>query len=212
MLKTTIVLVTILQATPHVSVIPVQAVRQAQQAEPTPLAMMESITRMAATFKKTMDETQAALGESLQSQERGTAALNGMLAAAREASDLVSERGEIWRQLDQLLTLWQKHQREMEEKATSDSTYRDQADAWGARIRQANELRNQILRERGRTLATLDGIEADRERILSWYKIGDADRALSGLRKIGSELSEINKQMDVMVATAKRIQQPGAAN
>jgi len=190
----------------------VQVTRQAPAAEASPQQMLESITRMAETFKATVAETQAAIGDSARSEERGAAALDRMLAAAREAGELVSENSDIWRQINQTLTVWQRNQREAEDKAMTDSTYRELADSWGGRIRQVNELRSQILRERGRTMATLDGIEAQRGRIIEWYKLGDADRALAGLRQIGNQLTEFNNNLDAMVASAQRLQRPGVAN
>lgn len=179
--------------------------------QPNPAAMIASLTKMSEDFQSTIRDVQGAVQASATSQERGAEALDRMLAAARAVAASVSDQSEIWRQVDTMLSAWTRQHREAEDRAARDAQFRQIANAWAERVRQASEVRGQIVSERGRTQVMIDQIESERSLILAFYALGEADKALEGLRRINNELGQLNNGLGALVTSARRLA-PGAAN
>ncbi|MDX1656144.1 MAG: hypothetical protein R3310_13110, partial [Candidatus Competibacteraceae bacterium] len=82
------------------------------------------------------------------------------------------------------------------------------ADEWKTRISTARDLRNQISTERANSLALIQAIEADREIVLAYYELGQADKAIEGLTRVQQSLQDLNANMQSIVETAGSVQRP----
>jgi hypothetical protein len=170
-----------------------------------PAEIITGLARSAETFQDTVREVQKLLADSAASRETGTAALDRMLTALRGVEASVSDQGEIWQQYAVMIRSWQQNQRQSEERALQDPAFREQADAWGKRVAEAGDLRANIARERNRVRALIGDVERDREVLLGWYSLGQADRALQGLRRVSEDLTTLNDGLSDMVQRARRI-------
>lgn len=174
-------------------------------AQGDPAAVIAGLTRSAEDFQKTVAEVTQMLQTSSQSREQGAAALDKMLAALRGVETSVSDQGPIWQQYATMLSTWQKNQKQSEDRAVQDPAFRAQADAWTAKVHEAADLRAHIAQERNRVRAMIDDVEHERELVLGWYSLGQADKALEGLRKMSGQLENLNKDLGNMLQQAKRV-------
>ncbi|TVR60502.1 MAG: hypothetical protein EA420_14115, partial [Candidatus Competibacteraceae bacterium] len=81
------------------------------------------------------------------------------------------------------------------------------AQGWQARLDTARELRNQISTERANSVALMRAIESDREIVLAYYELGQADKAIESMQKVGANLTSLNENMQTIVKTADAARQ-----
>jgi chromosome segregation ATPase len=162
-------------------------------------------TKSAEDFQKTVTEVTQMLQNSSQSREQGAAALDKMLNALRGVEASVSDQGPIWQQYANMLSNWEKNQKQMEDRAVEDPAFRGQADAWAQKVHEAADLRAHIAQERNRVQTMIADVERDRDLVLGWYSLGQADKALDGLRKMNTQLENLNNDIGSMLQQAKRV-------
>ena len=170
-----------------------------------PAAVIAGLTKSAEDFQKTVSEVSEMLKNSAESREQGAAALDKMLAALRGVEASVSDQGAIWQQYATMLEAWQKNQKQTEERAVQDPEFRAQADAWALKVHEAADLRTHITEERNRVHGMIAEVEHDREIELGWYSLGQADKALAGLRKMNTQLGTLNDDLALMVTQARKV-------
>ncbi|MEZ5583649.1 MAG: hypothetical protein R3F37_13670 [Candidatus Competibacteraceae bacterium] len=69
-------------------------------------------------------------------------------------------------------------------------------------------MRSKINTERANSLALMQSIEADREIVLAYYELGQADKALDSLQKVSDNLVSLNQNMQAIVESAGQVQSP----
>ncbi|NEX21030.1 hypothetical protein G3480_12025 [Thiorhodococcus mannitoliphagus] len=182
-----------------------------------PLARAAEQPDMARLFQKVnavAEQLQANLGSlenniqaSRDSIEKGGKVLDDMLASVSRVNESMAEDSEIWKELDALLELWEQRRQETLRKSESNPAFMPIATAWQSKLDKGRELRNQISTERANSLALMRSIEADRDIVLAYYELGQADKAIEGLQKVSANLASLNKNMQAIVETANDAQQ-----
>ena len=177
-------------------------------AEPNMGNLFQNVTDIADTLKADLTDLEARIQESRDSIEKGSEVLDAMLASVSSVHDSMAEDSEIWKELDALMDLWEQRRKSALEKSETNPEFAKIADAWKARISTAKDLRNQISTERANSLALMRAIESDRDIVLAYYELGQADKAIESMQKVSSDLTTLNENMQAIVETAGSVQNP----
>jgi hypothetical protein len=137
---------------------------------------------------------------------KGGEVLDAMLESVRRVHASMAEDSEIWTELDALLKLWEERRKETLAKSESNPAFQPIAQAWQGRLDTGRQLRNQISTERANSLALMRAIESDRDIVLAYYELGQADKAIENLQKVSANLTSLNENMQVIVKTASDVQ------
>jgi tetratricopeptide (TPR) repeat protein len=175
--------------------------------QPNMANLLESVNNVANELQNNLKDLEASIQDSRDSQEKGAKVLDEMLASVTAVHQNMAEDGAIWKELDSLLELWEQRRKETLQKSESNPAFVPIAKAWQDKINTARELRKQISTERANSMALMRSIEADREIVLAYYDLGQADKAIEGLQKVGANLSNLNNNMQKIVKTASSVDQ-----
>ena len=187
---------------------PLVGFAQADEGEPDIAKLFEDVRSVAGDLEANIAGLEEALSASIDSQEQGAEVLDQMQASAEAVFAKLAEDSEIWTALVKAMELWDDRQKEMLEKSETNPAFKQISDEWGFKVEQANELRKQILTQRAESMALLDQIGADREVVLAYYELGQADRALEAMKKVSGELGRMNDSMRAIVEQTKEIAGP----
>ena len=177
-------------------------------AEPNMTNLFQNVTHIADGLKADLTDLEARIQDSRDSIEKGGEVLDAMLASVSAVHDSMAEDSEIWKELDALMDLWEQRRKTALEKSETNPEFAKIADEWKGRISTAKDLRNQISTERANSLALMRAIESDRDIVLAYYELGQADKAIESMQKVSSDLTTLNENMQAIVETAGSVQNP----
>jgi chromosome segregation ATPase len=169
--------------------------------------LFEKVNAVAAQLQENLSGLDANIQASRDSIEKGGEVLDAMLESVKRVNASMDEDSEIWTELDALLELWEQRRQETLTKSESNPAFLPIAQAWQSRLDKGRELRNQISTERANSLALMRAIESDRDIVLAYYELGQADKAIESLQKVGANLTSLNENMQAIVKTANDAQQ-----
>lgn len=169
--------------------------------------LFNKVNAVAAQLQENLSGLEANIQASRDSIEKGGEVLDAMLESVKRVNASMDEDSEIWTELDALLELWEQRRQETLTKSESNPAFLPIAQAWQSRLDKGRELRNQISTERANSLALMRAIESDRDIVLAYYELGQADKAIESLQKVGANLTSLNENMQAIVKTASDAQQ-----
>ncbi|WP_242469441.1 hypothetical protein [Rhabdochromatium marinum] len=172
--------------------------------------LFNRVNTVAQELQVNLTDLEASIDASRDSVEKGAEVLDAMLASVQKVHESMAEDSEIWQELDAVMELWEQRRQETLQKSESNPAFLPIAQAWQEKLNTARELRNQISTERANSTALIQSIESDRDIVLAYYELGQADKAIAGLRKVSSNLSNLNANMQKIVETAEAAQQQTA--
>ena len=178
------------------------------EGEPDIAKLFEDVRSVAGELEANIAGLEEALNASIDSREQGAQLLDQMQVSAEAVFARLAEDSEIWTALVKVMEIWDDRQKEMLEKSETNPAFKQIADEWGVKIDQASELRKQMLTQRAESMALLDQIGADREVVLAYYELGQADRALESMQKVSAELGRMNESMQAIVQKTKEVAGP----
>lgn len=170
--------------------------------------LFQKVNEVAQQLQTNLGDLEASIQASRDSVEKGGQVLDEMLASVSAVHSSMAEDSEIWKELGALLELWEERRKETLQKSESNPAFLPIAQAWQTKLDTARELRNQISTERANSVALMRSIESDRDIVLAYYELGQADKAIEGLQKVGASLASLNENMQTIVKTADAAQQP----
>lgn len=169
--------------------------------------LLQSVNDVANQLQNNLKDLEASIQDSRDSQEKGAKVLDEMLASVTAVHKNMAEDSAIWKELDGLLDLWEQRRKETLKKSESNPAFVPIAKAWQDKINTARELRKQISTERANSVALMRAIKSDRDIVLAYYDLGQADKAIEGLQKVGANLTNLNNNMQKIVKTASSVDQ-----
>lgn len=172
--------------------------------------LFNRVNNVAQELQANLSDLEASIDASRDSVEKGAEVLDAMLASVKKVHESMAEDSEIWQELDAVLELWEQRRQETLQKSESNPAFLPIANAWQNKLETARLLRNQISTERANSTALIRSIESDRDIVLAYYELGQADQAIASLRKVSSNLSNLNANMQKIVETANAAQQEAA--
>lgn len=184
-----------------------QAAEPAKAAQPNMANLLQNVNDVAKQLQTNLADLEKDIQASRDSIEKGGAVLDEMLASVTAVHGSMAEDSAIWKELNSLLELWEKRRKETLQKSESNPAFLPVAEAWQKKIDTAKELRKQISTERANSVALMRSIQSDRDIVLSYYELGQADKAIEGLKKVSANLTSLNENMQSIVKTANAVQQ-----
>jgi tetratricopeptide (TPR) repeat protein len=168
--------------------------------------LFEKVNAVAAQLQENLSGLDANIQASRDSIEKGGEVLDAMLESVKRVNASMDEDSEIWTELSGLLELWEQRRQETLTKSESNPAFQPIAQAWQTRLDTGRQLRNQISTERANSLALMRAIESDRDIVLAYYELGQADKAIESLQQVSANLTSLNENMQVIVKTASDAQ------
>ena len=167
--------------------------------QPNVARLVEGVNALAADLEKDIAAVREALAAAAASREEGAELLEQMQASVEAVHGSLAEDGNIWTELTRAMDIWDQNRQAALEKSETNPAFDEIAEEWSLRIQQAGDLRQQILTQRAESTAMLDQIMADRELVLAYYDLGQADRALEAMQTVSDNLGRMNESMQSIV-------------
>ena len=167
--------------------------------QPNVARLVEGVNAIAADLEKDIAGVLESLTDSIASREEGADLLEQMQASVEAVHGSLAEDGDIWTALTQAMDIWDQNRKEALEKSETNPAFDEIAKEWSLKIQQAGSLREQILTQRAESMAMLDQIMSDREVVLAYYDLGQADRALEAMQTVSDNLGRMNESMRAIV-------------
>ena len=167
--------------------------------QPNVARLVEGVNALAADLEKDIAAVREALAAAAASREEGAELLEQMQASVEAVHGSLAEDGNIWSELTRAMDIWDQNRQAALEKSETNPAFDEIAQEWSLRIQQAGDLRQQILTQRAESTAMLDQIMADRELVLAYYDLGQADRALEAMQTVSDNLGRMNESMQSIV-------------
>ena len=177
-------------------------------AQPDMANLFQKVNQVAQQLQANLSDLETNIQASRDSIEKGGQVLDAMLASVVAVHGSMAEDSEIWKELGALLELWEERRKETLQTSEANPAFLPVARGWQTKLDTARELRNQISTERANSVALMRSIESDRDIVLAYYELGQADKAIEGLQKVGASLASLNENMQTIVKTADAAQQP----
>lgn len=187
------------------------AAQPASGGAPDMAQLFEKVNGVAQELQANLTDLESSIQASRDSAEQGAKVLDEMLASVSSVHKSMAEDSEIWKELDALLEVWEKRRQETLKKSEANPAFVPIAQAWQSKLDTARTLRNQISTERANSVALIRSIESDRDIVLAYYDLGQADKAIEGLKKVGANLTSLNENMQAIVQTANQARQTPVA-
>ena len=174
--------------------------------------LMENVTAIAEQLQSDIATLEESIAASRDSAEAGAEVLNAMLASVDKVHSSMAEESQVWSELEDLLARWEENRRSALERSETNPAFTDIAEQWQTRIERARDLQEQIITQRANSLSLRRAIEDDREVVLAYYELGQADQAIAGLQKVSESLQSLNANMQSIVETVNTVSAPAISN
>ena len=170
-----------------------------QEDQPNIAQLVEDVNAIADTLQTNISGVQDALSAAADSRENGAKLLEQMQASIEAVHGSLAADSEIWTELTRVMDIWDENRQVALEKSETNPAFGQIAEEWSIKIQQAGDLRKQILDQRANSMAMLDQVMSERELVLAYYDLGQADRALEAMQTVSDDLGRMNDSMRAIV-------------
>ena len=178
-------------------VIPIVA--QGQEGQPNIAQLVEDVHEIADTLQTNISGVREALSAAADSRENGAKLLEQIQVSIEAVHGSLAEDSDIWTELTRVMGIWDENRQAALEKSETNPAFGQIAEEWSFKIKQAADLRKQILYQRANSMAMLDQAMSERELVLAFYDLGQADRALEAMQSVSDDLGRMNDSMRAIV-------------
>ena len=172
---------------------------QEQGDQPNIAQLVEDVNAIADTLQANISGVRDALTAAADSRENGAKLLDQMQTSIEAVHGSLAEDSDIWTELKRVMDIWDENRKAALEKSETNPAFADIAEEWSFKIQQAGDLRKQILDQRANSMAMLDQVMSERELVLAYYELGQADRALEAMQTVSDDLGRMNDSMRAIV-------------
>ena len=172
---------------------------QEQGDQPNIAQLVEDVNAIADTLQANISGVRDALTAAADSRENGAKLLDQMQTSIEAVHGSLAEDSDIWTELKRVMDIWDENRKAALEKSETNPAFADIAEDWSFKIQQAGDLRKQILDQRANSMAMLDQVMSERELVLAYYELGQADRALEAMQTVSDDLGRMNDSMRAIV-------------
>ena len=178
-------------------VIPMGA--QGQGGQPNIAQLVEDVNEIADNLQTNISGVREALSAAADSRENGAKLLEQIQVSIEAVHGSLAEDSDIWTELTRVMGIWDENRQAALEKSETNPAFGQIAEEWSFKIKQAADLRKQILYQRANSMAMLDQAMSERELVLAFYDLGQADRALEAMQSVSDDLGRMNDSMRAIV-------------
>ena len=179
--------------------------------QPDIARLVEGVNAIAADLDANISAVMDSLKASSTSREDGAELLEKMQASIEAVHGSLAEDGDIWTELTRAMEIWDRNRKAALEKSETNPAFDQIAEEWSLKIEQASQLRKQILTQRAESMAMLDQIVSDRDVVLAYFDLGQADRALEAMQTVSDNLGRMNESMRQIVDQTQVVAGPAIA-
>ncbi|MDE0206072.1 MAG: hypothetical protein OXP66_08590 [Candidatus Tectomicrobia bacterium] len=172
---------------------------QGQEDQPNIAQLVEDVNAIADTLQTNISGVRDALSAAADSRENGAKLLEQMQSSIEAVHGSLAEDSEIWTELTRVMEIWDENRQDALQKSETNPAFGQIAEEWGIKIQQAGDLRKQILDQRANSMAMLDQVMSERDLVLAYYDLGQADRALEAMQTVSDDLGRMNDSMQAIV-------------
>lgn len=172
---------------------------QGQEGQPNIAQLVEDVNAIADTLQTNISGVRDALSAAADSRENGVKLLEQMQASIEAVHGSLARDSDIWTELTHVMDVWDENRQVALEKSETNPAFGQIAEEWSIKIQQAGNLRKQILDQRANSMAMLDQVTSERELVLAYYDLGQADRALEAMQTVSDDLGRMNDSMRAIV-------------
>lgn len=167
--------------------------------------ILKEVTETAEALKQSLDELPQLIERAKNSKQEGEELLARLERLVREVTGRVDDQGQLWVQISELQDQWEKNRQRAADKAGSDARYEDIALQWEERIDRLSDLKQEIIKRRGEALTLLDDLMSQKDIILEYYELGQAELVVAALEDISDQFAVMNEGMGRMVEIAQQL-------
>ena len=172
---------------------------QDRRERPNIAQLVEGVNRIASTLEANISGVRNALAAAADSRENGARLLAQIEASIGAMHGSLAEDSDLWTELKRVMEIWDQNRQVALEKSETNPAFSQIAEEWRIRIRQAGDLRMKILDQRANSMAMLEQVLSERELVLAFYDLGQADRALDAMQTVSDDLGRMNDSMRAIV-------------
>lgn len=180
-------------------------------AQPNIAQLFQDLNTLAGKLTKDMSGVKQAIVDAGDSRDEGAKVIDQAQASLEAVYRSLAEDGDIWTELTRTQEIWEERRSLALEKSETNPAFKAIAEEWSVKLDDAAKLRKQILSQRAESMAQLDQIASQKEVMLAYYDLGQADRALEALEQVSSDLSRVNETMRTIVDQAGQVAGPAIA-
>ena len=157
--------------------------------------LAEGVSVLAGELEANIKKVREALNDAASSREDGLRVFNQLQASVERVHVALAEGSDIWVELTRAMGAWDEIRQDMLEKSETNPAFDPIAEEWSVRLKQAGMLRKQILEQRAESVAMLDQLLSQRDVVLAYYDLGQADRALEEMQKVSDDLGTMSEKV-----------------
>ena len=180
-------------------------------AQPNVAHLFEDLSKLAEQLTENISGVKQAIVTARESSDAGAKLIDQVQESIELITTSLAEDGDIWAELTRTQEIWEEKRLSALEKSETDIAFKAISEAWGTKLDEAAKLRKQILLQRAESMALLDQIASQKEIMLAYYELGQADKALEKLREVSDVLGEMNENMRAIVDQAGQVAGPAVA-
>ena len=180
-------------------------------AQPNIAQLFQDLNTLADKLTKDMSGVKQAIVDAGNSRDEGAKVIDQAQASLEAVYGSLAEDGDIWTELTRTQEIWEERRSFALEKSETNPAFEAIAEEWSVKLDEAAKLRKQILSQRAESMAQLDQIASQKEVMLAYYDLGQADRALEALEQVSSDLGRVNETMRTIVDQAGQVAGPAIA-
>ena len=180
-------------------------------AQPNIAQLFQDLNMLADKLTKDMSGVKQAIVDAGDSRDEGAKVIDQAQASLEAVYRSLAEDGDIWTELTRTQEIWEERRSLALEKSETNPAFEAIAEEWSVKLDEAAKLRKQILSQRAESMAQLDQIASQKEVMLAYYDLGQADRALEALEQVSSDLGRVNETMRTIVDQAGQVAGPAIA-
>lgn len=180
-------------------------------AQPNIAQLFQDLNTLADKLTKDMSGVKQAIVDAGDSRDEGAKVIDQAQSSLEAVYQSLAEDGDIWTELTRTQEIWEERRSFALEKSETNPAFEAIAEEWSVKLDEAAKLRKQILSQRAESMAQLDQIASQKEVMLAYYDLGQADRALEALEQVSSDLGRVNETMRTIVDQAGQVAGPAIA-
>ena len=188
-----------------------QTQEESNAEQPNIAVLVEGVNAIASDLEKNISTVVEALASAANSRDDGAKLLEQMQISIEAVHGSLAEDGNIWTELTRAMDIWDQNRKAALEKSQTNPAFDEIAGQWSVKIEQAAKLRQRILTQRAESRAMLDQVMSDREVVLAYYDLGQADRALEAMQTVSDNLGRMNESMDAIVDQTQVVAGPAVS-
>lgn len=184
----------------------------AQDASADTKFLVDNMNQMVGTLRENIQSLEQGMSDAETALDTAPEIVANLLEAVRSINEQIADDSETWTRLNGLVGRFDAERARTAKRAneTGSDDLQMIAELWQKRLSEVDGLRDDIRRERARSLSLVNELEKKQEVVQELIKLDAAELVLKNLRSIRDNLVSVNNDMQAMLDKTKLIDDPSA--